>query len=150
VLYVNGIALGVLELKRSTVSVSEGIRQNLDNQQKTFIQPFFATIPLVMAGNDTEGLRYGAIEQVADWGIKRMKTRWGTCNITARRIWLNLELIKKPARCLEYIVVHELMHLLERSHNDRFKVLMDRHLPHWRLIRDELNRAPLGDQNDAF
>ena len=62
VLYVNGIALGVLELKRSTVSVSEGIRQNLDNQQKTFIQPFFSTMQWVMAGNDTEGLRYATIE----------------------------------------------------------------------------------------
>ena len=62
VLYVNGIALGVLELKRSTVSVTEGIRQNLDNQKKDFIQPFFATVQLVMAGNDTEGLRYGVIE----------------------------------------------------------------------------------------
>ena len=62
VLYVNGLALGVLELKRSTVSVTEGIRQNLDNQKKTFIQPFFTTVQLVMAGNDTEGLRYGVIE----------------------------------------------------------------------------------------
>ncbi len=62
VLYVNGIALGVLELKRSVVSVGEGIRQNLDNQKKTFIQPFFTTIQLIMAGNDTEGLRYGVIE----------------------------------------------------------------------------------------
>ena len=62
VLYVNGIALGVLELKRSTVSVAEGIRQNLDNQKKVFIEPFFSTMQLVMAGNDTEGLRYGAIE----------------------------------------------------------------------------------------
>ncbi|MGZ3622182.1 MAG: type I restriction endonuclease subunit R [Ktedonobacteraceae bacterium] len=62
VLYVNGIALGVLELKRSVVSVSEGIRQNLDNQKKMFIQPFFTTIQLIMAGNDTEGLRYGVIE----------------------------------------------------------------------------------------
>ena len=62
VLYVNGIALGVLELKRSTVSVTEGIRQNLDNQKKMFIQPFFTTVQLVMAGNDTEGLRYGVIE----------------------------------------------------------------------------------------
>lgn len=62
VLYVNGIALGVLELKRSTVSVSEGIRQNLDNQKGIFIQPFFATMQLVMAGNDTEGLRYGTIQ----------------------------------------------------------------------------------------
>ena len=62
VIYVNGIALGVLELKRSTVSVAEGIRQNLDNQKKLFIQPFFTTLQLVMAGNDTEGLRYGTIE----------------------------------------------------------------------------------------
>ena len=62
VLYVNGIAVGVLELKRSTVSVSEGIRQNLDNQKKDFIRPFFATVQLVMAGNETEGLRYGVIE----------------------------------------------------------------------------------------
>ena len=62
VFYVNGIALGVLELKRSTVSVAEGIRQNLDNQKKIFIRPFFGTMQLVMAGNDSEGLRYGAIE----------------------------------------------------------------------------------------
>jgi type I restriction enzyme R subunit len=62
VLYVNGIALGVLELKRSTVSVSEGIRQNLDNQKKIFIQNFFTTMQLIMAGNDTEGMRYGAVE----------------------------------------------------------------------------------------
>ncbi len=62
VLYVNGIAIGVLELKRSTVSVSEGIRQNLDSQKKEFIRPFFTTVQLVMAGNETEGLRYGAIE----------------------------------------------------------------------------------------
>jgi len=62
VLYVNGIALGIIELKRSTVSVAEGIRQNLDSQKKEFIQPFFSTVQLVMAGNDTEGLRYGVIE----------------------------------------------------------------------------------------
>src|SRR5262249_9570472 len=62
VLYVNGIALGLLELKRSTISVAEGIRQNLDNQKKVFIEHFFSTIQWVMAGNDTEGLRYGTIQ----------------------------------------------------------------------------------------
>ncbi|NEX19767.1 type I restriction endonuclease subunit R [Thiorhodococcus mannitoliphagus] len=62
VIYVNGIALGLLELKRSTVSVAEGIRQNLDNQKKTFIEPFFSTMQWLMAGNDSEGLRYGTIE----------------------------------------------------------------------------------------
>ena len=70
VLYVNGIALGVLELKRSTVSVAEGIRQNLDSQKKEFIRPFFATVQLVMAGNDTEGLRYGVIETTEKYWLR--------------------------------------------------------------------------------
>ncbi len=82
--------------------------------------------------------------QTAEWGVKRMKTRWGTCNPTARRIWLNLELVKKPVACLEYIIVHELVHLLERLHNDRFTALMDQFMPLWRQYREELNRAPLG------
>ncbi len=80
---------------------------------------------------------------VAEWGVKRMKTRWGTCNIKARRIWLNLELAKWPVRCLEYIIVHEILHLLESKHNDAFVAHMDRFLPQWRLIRDELKRGPL-------
>ncbi|MCC7362081.1 MAG: M48 family metallopeptidase [Anaerolineales bacterium] len=77
-------------------------------------------------------------------GVKQMKTKWGTCNTRARRLWLNLELAKKPARCLEFVLVHELVHLLERHHNAQFQGLMDRHLPQWRLLRDELNREPLG------
>ena len=81
--------------------------------------------------------------QAADWAIKKMKTKWGTCNTEARRIRLNLELIKKPAQCLEYLIVHELVHLVERHHNDRFIALMDRHLPNWRQYRQELNAAPL-------
>jgi predicted metal-dependent hydrolase len=85
--------------------------------------------------------------QVAEWGIKRMKTRWGTCNADARRIWLNLELAKKPPQCLEYILVHEMVHLLEWRHNDRFKTLMDRVMPQWRLYRAELNRAPLAHED---
>ncbi|WP_312961485.1 M48 family metallopeptidase [Stutzerimonas nitrititolerans] len=79
------------------------------------------------------------------WGIKRMKTKWGTCNIEARRIWLNLELAKKPVQCLEYILVHELTHLLERHHNEHFTGLLDRHLPQWRTLREELNGSVLTD-----
>jgi len=82
--------------------------------------------------------------QVAEWSVKEMKTRWGTCNPEARRIWLNLELIKKPVNCLEYIIVHEMVHLLERRHNDRFVAYMDTFMPQWRQRRDELNAAPLG------
>jgi predicted metal-dependent hydrolase len=84
--------------------------------------------------------------QVADWGIKKMKTKWGTCSVGARRIWLNLELAKKPVQCLEYIVVHELVHLIERPHNDRFISIMDKHLPQWRLRRQELNAGPLAQE----
>lgn len=76
--------------------------------------------------------------------IQRMKTRWGSCNPAARSLRFNTELAKKPPQCLEYIVVHELLHLLEPSHNPRFVALMEHHFPHWRLLRDELNRAPLG------
>ncbi|WP_254510288.1 M48 family metallopeptidase [Anatilimnocola floriformis] len=79
--------------------------------------------------------------------IKKMKTRWGTCNIEARRIWVNLELVKKPQACLEFILVHEMVHLLERHHNDRFRAIMDEQLPHWRVHRDELNRAPLAHED---
>lgn len=84
--------------------------------------------------------------EVAAWGVKQMKTHWGTCNIEARRIWLNLELIKKPVRCLEYIIVHEMVHLLERHHNERFTAYMDRFMPLWRIYREELNRTPLGHE----
>jgi predicted metal-dependent hydrolase len=82
--------------------------------------------------------------ELPEWNIKKMKTKWGSCNIEARRIWLNLELAKKPIQCLEYVIVHELIHLLERNHSDRFKALMDRAMPQWRLFRDELNQLPLG------
>jgi len=81
--------------------------------------------------------------KINDWGVKKMKTRWGTCNIKARRIWLNLELIKPPLYCLEYVVVHELVHLRERQHNQRFWDYMTRFMPHWQQYQEELNRFPL-------
>lgn len=78
-----------------------------------------------------------------EWGVKHMRTKWGTCNTDEKRIWINLELAKKPKNCLEYIIVHELVHLLERSHNDRFIALMNKYMPKWRAHRDELNRLPV-------
>lgn len=81
-------------------------------------------------------------KKLREYRIKRMKTRWGTCNIPHRRIWLNLELAKKPEGCLEYILVHELVHLLERGHSEKFYAHMDRLLPRWRsvdaLLKEEL------------
>ena len=72
-----------------------------------------------------------------------MKTKWGTCNTSSKKILLNLELAKKPAKCIEYIVAHELIHLLERNHNDRFVAYMDRFIPQWKQYREELNRMPV-------
>lgn len=77
------------------------------------------------------------------WFVQRMKTKWGSCNHRARTIRLNTELAKKPAECLEYIVVHELVHLLEPTHNARFIALMDRYMPKWQSHRQALNRLPV-------
>ena len=84
--------------------------------------------------------------EVAAWGVKKMKTKWGSCNVSARRVWFNLELAKKPVQCLEYIVVHELVHLLERHHNERFTALVEAHVPTWRQVRELLNSAPLAHE----
>jgi predicted metal-dependent hydrolase len=84
--------------------------------------------------------------EVSTWSIRRMKTKWGTCNAGARRVWLNLELAKKPMECIEYVVVHELVHFIVPHHDERFTTLMDRYLPKWRFLRAELNALPLADE----
>ena len=84
--------------------------------------------------------------QIEFWGIRRMKTRWGSCNEKTKRIWYNLELIKKPKSCIEYVVVHELVHVIERKHSDKFVRLMDNYLPKWREEKDELNRQILAHE----
>ena len=71
--------------------------------------------------------------------IKKMKTKWGSCNTDAKRIWINLELIKKPQKYLEYVIIHELVHLFERKHNKKFQELMSKYLPNWREYRRQLN-----------
>ncbi len=101
-----------------------------------------------------ELLRERSQDLIIDWaarlgveppliGIKRMKTKWGACNPAAKRIWLNLELIKKLPECISYLILHEVTHLIEPNHGDVFVALLDRHMPNWRTYRDELNRAPL-------
>lgn len=75
--------------------------------------------------------------------VQRMKTKWGSCNPAAHSIRLNTDLAKKPRQCLEYILVHEMVHILEPTHNARFVGLMDRLMPHWQARREQLNRWPL-------
>jgi predicted metal-dependent hydrolase len=80
---------------------------------------------------------------VPRWSIRRMKTKWGSCNRESRHIWFNLELAKKHPDCVEYILVHEMTHYLERNHGERFIRLIDGFLPDWRSRRDQLNNSPL-------
>ena len=81
---------------------------------------------------------------VAGYFLQRMKTKWGSCNHRARSIRLNTELVKKPKDLLEYVIVHEMVHLIEPTHSERFKALLDEHYPTWRESRAELNELPLG------
>jgi predicted metal-dependent hydrolase len=83
---------------------------------------------------------------VPKWTIRRMKTKWGSCNRETRHLWFNVELAKKHPDCLEYIVVHEMVHYFERSHGVRFTKLMDKYLPDWRSRRNQLNEAPLAEE----
>jgi predicted metal-dependent hydrolase len=108
-----------------------------------------------------EQLKGAAPQLIAKWekvlGVKagkvfvqKMKTKWGSCNPVAGNIRLNTDLAKKPLQCLEYIVAHELTHLLERHHNDRFTALMDAHMPQWRQYREMLNGLPLAHQEWGY
>jgi hypothetical protein len=103
--------------------LAEFYRQNLKNMIPLYIEKWEKIIGVT----------------VNEFGVKQMKTRWGTCNIRDKRIWINLELAKKAPRCLDYIVVHEMVHLLEKHHNKVFKNYMNRFLPNWKSIKGELN-----------
>ncbi|MEK8088387.1 SprT family zinc-dependent metalloprotease [Thermithiobacillus plumbiphilus] len=82
--------------------------------------------------------------------VQRMKTRWGSCNPASRSIRLNTDLAKKPRECLEYIVVHEMVHLLEPTHNTRFVALMEQFMPDWRIRRDRLNQLPVRHEDWGY
>jgi len=126
------------------------------NKLRLYVQPDTSTDNRLLVLNQwyREQLKVRVSELLDHWslvikrqptacGIRKMKTKWGSCNIEAKRIWLNLELVKKPPECLEYILVHELVHLLERHHNDQFRKHMDTFLPKWREHQSLLNKLPL-------
>lgn len=120
-------------------STSEVRRDALD---KWYRQALRSELPALMA-------KWEPIigRKAAKWSVRRMKTKWGSCNRESAHLWFNAELAKKHPNCLEYIVVHEMTHLLERHHNERFTELMDGFLPDWRARRDELNAAPLAEED---
>lgn len=80
------------------------------------------------------------------WGIRRMKTKWGSCNPSSRLIWLNLELAKKPLHCLDYVILHEMAHLVSPRHDETFLSILDRNIPGWKQVQADLNALPLGHE----
>ena len=81
---------------------------------------------------------------IPEFKIRSMKTKWGSCATDSKRLWFNIELAKKPLECIEYIVVHEMVHLMERNHTKRFVLLMDRYFPNWQVQKKVLNELPIG------
>lgn len=129
-------------LKQETVEMhvrpNTGVKKRKDLFDKWYRQRLKELIPGLID-------KYEATMKVkvSEFGVKKMKTRWGSCNVKVKRIWLNLELAKKSKECIEYIVVHEMTHLLERRHNERFTAFMDTFLPSWRSVQEELTKRPL-------
>jgi predicted metal-dependent hydrolase len=138
-----------VELKHSRILLR--VRPGTDDEKKqAVVEEWYreklkkAAPPLIAKWEPVMGVK------VERFFVQRMKTKWGSCTPGTRSIRLNTDLAKKPPECLEYIVVHELAHLVERYHNDRFRSLMDNCLPHWKLLRQELNNAPLAHADWAY
>ena len=128
-----------VEQKQAWIARQQSVMLEYTSQQKTHVltsehrEQMRALLPPLFE-------KWEAIIGVkaSEWGIKAMKTRWGSCNTVKKRIWLNLHLIHKPLICLEYVLVHELVHLLEASHNKRFYALMTEFMPAWKEHRELL------------
>jgi predicted metal-dependent hydrolase len=142
------VAPGV-ELKHKTLILrvrsgsSEGKKQaTLDQWYREQLKQ--AVPPLVAKWERLMGVK------VEKFFVQRMKTKWGSCNPQARTIRLNSELVKKPSECLEYIVVHEMVHILEPTHNRTFVALIDRFIPKWQFYRDTLNRLPVRHESWGY
>ncbi len=114
-------------------------KASLEKQLYTFYRKELRKRVSIMIDNYAQQMKIDA----PSFKIRYMKTKWGSCAISNQRVWFNIELAKKPLECIEYIVVHELTHLLERNHNKRFVLLMDHYMPTWRLQKKVLNELPI-------
>ena len=131
-----------LVLKHNTIELYSLPEASLEQKQKTLYNWYKKELEGKIGNLISE---YAKIMNITDlnFGIRKMKTKWGSCNIEKRMLWFNIELAKKPIDCVEYIVVHEMVHLLERNHNKNFIILMDKFLPNWRIQKKILNGLPL-------
>jgi hypothetical protein len=127
-----------IELENSTLILYVRPHTSTENRQRIINKWYRDQLKLVLPELIEKWERKMNVK-VHEFRIKKMKTKWGSCNCKVKRIWLNLELAIKPPECVEYVVVHEMVHLLERKHTDRFTAYMNKYLPKWRLYKDELN-----------
>lgn len=133
-----------VEIKRKTHIDLHVYSENFRERKKRILEKWYreelykASLPIIKKYEKKLGV------SVNEFKIKKMKTKWGTCNADAKRIWINLELAKKPLRCLDYVIAHEMVHFFERNHNSNFVTRMDKLLRNWKSIRSELNESPLG------
>jgi len=129
-------------IKHGTIELYIRPDTNIDKRKKILDEWYRKTlteiVPTVIAQYE-ESMKVNVVE----FAIKKMKTKWGTCNIEAKRIWLNLELAKKPRECIEYVVVHEMTHLLERHHNEEFIAYLSKFFPKFGFYREMLNKSTL-------
>lgn len=138
-----------VELKHSKIVLQLRPAAGIEKRQEVLDAWYRAQLkaavpPLVAKLEKALGVKTGRVF------VQKMKTKWGSCNPAARNIRLNTDLAKKPPACLEYILAHELVHLLERHHNERFIALMDTHMPQWRQYREVLNSLPLAHQDWGY
>lgn len=131
-----------LLLKHNVIELYALPNATLEQKQKTFFNWYKKELEAKIGNLISEYARQMNIANI-NFGIRKMKTKWGSCNIEKRMLWFNIELAKKPIDCVEYIVVHELVHLLERNHNKNFVILMDKFYPTWRIQKKILNELPL-------
>jgi predicted metal-dependent hydrolase len=138
-----------VELRHSRMLL--GVRPGLDeHKRQALVEGWYreqlkkAVPPLIAKWEPLVGVR------VTRFFVQRMKTKWGSCSHRARTIRLNTDLARKPRECLEYLVVHEMVHILEPTHNARFVAMMDRLLPPWRFRRQQLNRLPVRHEEWAY
>jgi hypothetical protein len=134
-------------LKHNTIELH--VKPNTDTlQRKTILESWYRNKLKELIEEYISNWEKQIKVRVKDFGVRKMKTKWGSCNHNAQRIWLNLELAKKPRHCIEYVVVHEMVHLINRLHDERFVAYMDKFLPQWRAIKRELNELPIGNRGD--
>lgn len=139
VLYGNKKSL-VISKDRALLTVR---KDSTPEQRQTFINEWYRTILKEEIARQLPKWEERIGLKASGWQIKYMTTRWGTCNTKTGKLWLNLQLAKKAPKCLEYIILHELIHLIEKNHNERFVLLMDKYMPMWREVKVTLNGQTL-------